>query len=102
MPQKDLLLPWRTILDNVLIAPEIQKNGQLTREEARMWLERVGLLEYENALPKQLSGGMRQRVAFLRTLLTGKDVLLLDEPFGALDALTKKRCNLGYYPFGKS
>lgn len=90
MPQKDLLLPWRTILDNVLIAPEIQKNGQLTREEARMWLERVGLLEYENALPKQLSGGMRQRAAFLRTLLTGKDVLLLDEPFGALDALTKK------------
>lgn len=90
MPQKDLLLPWRTILDNILIASEIQKDSQLSKDEARVWLQRVGLGEYENALPKQLSGGMRQRVAFLRTLLTGKDVLLLDEPFGALDALTKK------------
>ena len=90
MPQKDLLLPWRTVLDNIMMAAEIQKDLQLTKEEARKWLERVGLKEYENALPKQLSGGMKQRVAFLRTLLTGKDVLLLDEPFGALDALTKK------------
>lgn len=90
MPQKDLLLPWRTVLDNIMMASEIQKDLQLTKEEARKWLERVGLKEYESALPKQLSGGMKQRVAFLRTLLTGKDVLLLDEPFGALDALTKK------------
>lgn len=90
MPQRDLLLPWRTILENIMIASEIQKDATLTKEEARMWLERVGLLEYENALPKELSGGMRQRAAFLRALLTGKDVLLLDEPFGALDALTKK------------
>ncbi|RIJ66438.1 ABC transporter ATP-binding protein [Rummeliibacillus sp. TYF005] len=90
MPQKDLLLPWRTILDNILIASEIQKDLHISKDEARIWLQRVGLSEYEHALPKQLSGGMRQRVAFLRALLTGKDVLLLDEPFGALDALTKK------------
>ncbi len=90
MPQRDLLLPWRTIIENIMLAAELQKDLQITKEEARMWLERVGLLEYQHALPKQLSGGMRQRVAFLRTLLTGKDVLLLDEPFGALDALTKK------------
>lgn len=90
MPQRDLLLPWRTIIDNILIASEIQKNLKITKEEARLWLERVGLKEYENALPNQLSGGMRQRAAFLRALLTGKEVLLLDEPFGALDALTKR------------
>lgn len=90
MPQKDLLLPWRTILDNIMLASEIQGNSTISKDEARVWLQRVGLSEYENALPKQLSGGMRQRAAFLRTLLTGKDVLLLDESFGALDALTKK------------
>ncbi|WP_102691512.1 ABC transporter ATP-binding protein [Rummeliibacillus pycnus] len=90
MPQKDLLLPWRSILENIMLASEIQKDLHISKEEARMWLQRVGLSDYENALPKQLSGGMRQRVAFLRALLTGKDVLLLDEPFGALDALTKR------------
>ncbi|MBY0120446.1 ABC transporter ATP-binding protein [Bacillus sp. S/N-304-OC-R1] len=90
MPQRDLLLPWRTIIENIMISAEIQKNLQLSKEEARTWLERVGLQEYENALPKQLSGGMRQRVSFLRALLTGKELLLLDEPFGALDSLTKK------------
>lgn len=90
MPQRDLLLPWRTIIENIMIAAEIQKDLHITKEEARMWLDRVGLLAYEHALPKQLSGGMRQRAAFLRALLTGKDVLLLDEPFGALDAFTKK------------
>ncbi len=90
MPQRDLLLPWRTIIDNIMIAGEIQKGLTITKERARSWLARVGLLEYENALPSQLSGGMRQRVAFLRALLTGKEILLLDEPFGALDALTKK------------
>lgn len=90
MPQRDLLLPWRTIIDNIMLAGEVQKGLTITKEKAQSWLQRVGLLEYENALPKQLSGGMRQRAAFLRALLTGKDVLLLDEPFGALDALTKK------------
>ncbi|MGN7400218.1 ABC transporter ATP-binding protein [Cytobacillus praedii] len=90
MPQRDLLLPWRSILDNIIISAEFRKDLQITREEARHWLNRVGLIEYENALPNQLSGGMRQRAAFLRALLTGKDLLLLDEPFGALDALTKR------------
>jgi putative hydroxymethylpyrimidine transport system ATP-binding protein len=90
MPQRDLLLPWRTIIENIMLAAEIQKDVHISKEEARMWLDRVGLLQYENALPNQLSGGMRQRASFLRALLTGKEVLLLDEPFGALDALTKK------------
>lgn len=90
MPQRDLLLPWRTIIDNMMITGELNKKAGITKEKARNWLDRVGLLEYENALPKELSGGMRQRVSFLRALLTGKNVLLLDEPFGALDALTKK------------
>lgn len=90
MPQRDLLLPWRTILENIMIAGEIQSDIKISKEQARTWLERVGLLAYENALPDQLSGGMRQRSAFLRVLLTGKSVLLLDEPFGALDALTKR------------
>lgn len=90
MPQKDLLLPWRTILQNVTIAQELQRDVTMTEDEAKKWLERVGLGDYANAFPSELSGGMRQRAAFLRALLTGKDVLLLDEPFGALDALTKK------------
>lgn len=94
MPQRDLLLPWRTIIDNIMIAGEVQKGLHITKEKARSWLERVGLLEYETALPKQLSGGMRQRAAFLRAVLTGKSVLLLDEPFGALDALTKKEMQM--------
>jgi len=90
MPQKDLLLPWRTILQNVMISSEIQKDSSLTEAQAKTWLQRVGLIDYANAYPRELSGGMRQRVAFLRALLTGKDVLLLDEPFGALDTFTKK------------
>ncbi|MEH7344958.1 ABC transporter ATP-binding protein [Bacillus sp. JJ1532] len=90
MPQRDLLLPWRTILENIMISADIQKKNGLTKDKAREWLQRIGLLEYENSFPKQLSGGMRQRVSFLRALLTGKELLLLDEPFGALDSLTKK------------
>ncbi|PAE19076.1 ABC transporter ATP-binding protein [Bacillus sp. 7504-2] len=90
MPQKDLLFPWRTILDNIMIGAEIQKEIKLSKEDARSWLKKVGLKDYEQAYPNQLSGGMRQRVAFLRTLLTEKDVLLLDEPFGKLDSITKK------------
>ncbi|MEO4054705.1 ABC transporter ATP-binding protein [Solibacillus sp. CAU 1738] len=90
MPQRDLLLPWRTVLDNIMLPSEVKKEQRYSKEEARKWLERAGLLAYENALPQQLSGGMRQRVSFLRALLVGADVLLLDEPFGALDAFTKK------------
>ena len=63
MPQKDLLLPWRTILENVMLAAEIQKDIALTKEEAITWIERVGLKDYVQAFPKELSGGMRQRAA---------------------------------------
>jgi ABC-type nitrate/sulfonate/bicarbonate transport system ATPase subunit len=90
MPQRDLLLPWRTALDNAAIALE---NRGLSRAEARNrtrpLFERFGLANFENARPAQLSGGMRQRVSFLRTLMAEKDVLLLDEPFGALDSITR-------------
>ncbi len=90
MPQKDLLLPWRTALDNGGLALE---NRGMSRKDARArarpLFERFGLAAFENALPTQLSGGMRQRVAFLRTLLAEKAVLLLDEPFAALDSITR-------------
>lgn len=91
MPQKDLLLPWRTIMENILLPVELSKENKLEKmAEVREWLERFGLLEYEKAYPHELSGGMRQRAAFLRTIMTNKDLLLLDEPFGALDSLTKR------------
>nr|WP_246590767.1 ABC transporter ATP-binding protein [Paenibacillus sophorae] len=91
MPQQDLLLPWRTVLDNCLLPLEIKgragKGGAATVWEM---LERFGLAGYELAYPHELSGGMRQRAAFLRTLMTGGELMLLDEPFGALDAMTKR------------
>jgi len=90
MPQRDCLLPWRTALDNAGLALE---NAGLPRREARRraapLFERLGLAGAELLRPAKLSGGMRQRVAFLRTLLADKPVLLLDEPFGALDAITR-------------
>jgi ABC-type nitrate/sulfonate/bicarbonate transport system ATPase subunit len=90
MPQRDLLLPWRTALDNAGIALE---NRGVSRAEARNrtkpLFERFGLARFEDVRPAQLSGGMRQRVSFLRTLMAEKDVLLLDEPFGALDSITR-------------
>jgi putative hydroxymethylpyrimidine transport system ATP-binding protein len=92
MPQKDLLLPWRTVLDNVLLPLEVSKDRkQHSISDAREWLCRFGLADVEKAYPHELSGGMRQRVAFLRTIMTGRDLLLLDEPFGALDSLTKRK-----------
>ncbi|NHC41950.1 ABC transporter ATP-binding protein [Bacillus sp. MM2020_1] len=91
MPQKDLLLPWRTVLENVLLPLEVTKERKQAKlPEIKEWLARFGLADYENTYPKELSGGMKQRVAFLRTLMTGKELLLLDEPFGALDSLTKR------------
>ena len=90
MQQKDLLLPWRTVLRNVLIGPEIQGEPLDTaKTEAKQRLTQLGLNGFENSYPMQLSGGMRQRVALVRTLLFRKKLLLLDEPFGALDAMTR-------------
>ena len=90
MPQRDLLLPWRSALDNAALA---LVNRGYSRDEARRHtrplFDRFGLSEFADAMPNGLSGGMRQRVAFLRTLMAGKGVLLLDEPFGALDAITR-------------
>jgi ABC-type nitrate/sulfonate/bicarbonate transport system ATPase subunit len=90
MPQKDLLLPWRSALDNACLALENHGHSRTqARERARPLFERFGLGGFEATPPDQLSGGMRQRVAFIRTLLAGKPVLLLDEPFGALDSITR-------------
>ena len=90
MPQRDLLLPWLSALDNAALALRARgvarKQAQAT---AAPWLERFGLAGFERTRPAQLSGGMRQRVSFLRTLLAGKPVLALDEPFASLDAITR-------------
>ena len=91
MPQRDLLLPWRTVLDNAIIPLELRGMArEAARDEARAMLPRFGLDEFADAYPSALSGGMRGRAALLRTLLTGANTLLLDEPFGALDALTRR------------
>lgn len=91
MPQRDLLLPWRSVLDNVLLPQDIQRVPRKeSRREALEMFERFGLESFEDDYPSSLSGGMRQRAALLRTWLTHRDTLLLDEPFGALDALTRK------------
>lgn len=90
MPQRDLLFPWRTIEKNICIPMEIQnKNKKEMHEKATAMLDEVGLLSYKNKYPRDLSGGMRQRASFARTLLAGAGLLLLDEPFSALDSLTR-------------
>ncbi|WP_315068187.1 ABC transporter ATP-binding protein [uncultured Clostridium sp.] len=90
MPQKDLLFPWRTIGENLSLPMELQKINKRDREKKAIEiLEEIGLSEYKDKFPKDLSGGMRQRISFARTILTGSDLLLLDEPFSALDSLTK-------------
>ena len=90
MHQKDLLLPWRTALDNAILGLEVQGiPRRQARARALALTERFGLKGFEHMYPSSLSGGMRQRAAFLRTVLSEKEVVLLDEPFGALDALTR-------------
>ena len=90
MFQKDNLLEWRNIMDNITIGLEIQnkKTDEAMKRVERL-LKTYNLWEYRNMYPKELSGGMRQRVALIRTLATGPDVLLLDEPFSALDYRTR-------------
>ena len=90
MPQRDQLLPWLTALDNAALALRVAGASRAAaRQVARPLLEELGLAGFEHQRPDALSGGMRQRVAFARTLLAGAPVLCLDEPFGALDAITR-------------
>ena len=90
MPQRDLLLPWMDALDNAALALRIAGAARAAaRAQAAAMFAELGLEGFETARPEELSGGMRQRVAFIRTLLSGKQLLCLDEPFGALDAITR-------------
>lgn len=91
MPQKDLLFPWRTIEENAALGLEVQGMRRAeARARVREWFPRFGLEGFEKALPFELSGGMRQRAALLRTVVQERSTLLLDEPFGALDSLTRQ------------
>ncbi len=90
MPQRDLLLPWLAAIDNASLAQRNRGSSKAAaRAAAQPLFERFGLAGFEEARPAQLSGGMRQRIAFARTLLAGKPVVLLDEPFASLDAITR-------------
>ncbi|PAV29359.1 ABC transporter ATP-binding protein [Virgibacillus profundi] len=90
MPQQDLLMPWRTVMDNAILPLEIKgvKKAEAI-DEVRKLLGEFGLEGVEDAFPSDLSGGMKQRVSFLRSVLSGSNILLLDEPFSALDAITR-------------
>lgn len=90
MQQKDLLLPWRSVLDNAAIGLEVQGlSKKEAREKVMEGIDRFGLSGFEALYPYALSGGMRQRVSFLRTMIMDQPIVLLDEPFGALDSLTR-------------
>ena len=90
MLQKGLLLPWRTILDNIILGMEVRDVPRKTAiERAMPLIQRYGLSGFEQHYPHELSGGMRQRASLLRTMLYDRDIVLLDEPFGALDAQTR-------------
>jgi NitT/TauT family transport system ATP-binding protein len=95
MFQSPVLLPWRTVEKNVLLPGEIfGRDAEEVRDKARKVIETVGLAEFLTALPKQLSGGMQQRVALARVLTYDPKILLMDEPFGALDEFTREAMNL--------
>ncbi|PZX36765.1 NitT/TauT family transport system ATP-binding protein [Roseinatronobacter thiooxidans] len=95
MFQTAVLLPWRTVEQNVLMPAEVfGTKNEATRQKARKVLEAVGLGDFTDAYPRQLSGGMQQRVSLARTLTYEPDVLLMDEPFGALDEFTREAMNL--------
>lgn len=92
MQQKDLLLPWKTIMDNVALPLTLKSIDKKTREDkVKRYLPIVGLEGYENNYPFQLSGGMKQRASFLRTLMASEDIMLLDEAFASLDSITKSK-----------
>jgi NitT/TauT family transport system ATP-binding protein len=93
--QNPVLLPWRTVLDNVMLPVEVQGLPvDASRKRARDLLAMVGLAEFENKYPMELSGGMQQRAAISRALVHDPNILLMDEPFGALDAMTREQMNL--------
>ena len=92
MAQQDLLMPWLSVLDNVMLSEKFgNTTSSIQKEQALALLEKVGLADSASQLPQQLSGGMRQRVALARTLMQNKSVVLMDEPFSALDAVTRYR-----------
>ncbi|MGL5380147.1 ABC transporter ATP-binding protein [Clostridium sp.] len=90
MYQKDMMVPWKKVIDNIAI-PLVLKGVKKkeARKEVEKYLDTFGLKGYENKYPSQLSGGMKQRANFLKTYLTSDDIMLLDEPFGALDSITR-------------
>jgi NitT/TauT family transport system ATP-binding protein len=95
MPQSPLLLPWRSVLQNVMLGLLIRHvSKSIAEKQARDFLKEFGLLSFADMYPGALSGGMQQRIALLRTILFQKEFLLLDEPFGALDALTRFSCQM--------
>ncbi|ERJ13047.1 ABC transporter ATP-binding protein [Haloplasma contractile] len=89
MPQKDLLLPWKSIYANVTLPLTIKRDHSVSEDEIDNLIELFGLKGFEKSFPHQLSGGMRQRAALLRTMLMGEEILLLDEPFGAIDSINR-------------
>ena len=103
MAQQDLLMPWLSVIDNVMLstkfgaAPDQTDNPQMMIDKAHSLLQKVGLADKSKHMPAQLSGGMRQRVALVRTLMQDKPIVLMDEPFSALDAVARYRLqNLAY------
>ncbi|HEY8486828.1 MAG TPA: ATP-binding cassette domain-containing protein [Limnochordales bacterium] len=89
MQQRDLLLPWRSALHNALLGAQVRRRLHQALQEAPALFQQLGLAGFEHALPRELSGGMRQRVALARTVLAGGELWLLDEPFASVDALTR-------------